>query len=117
MKKHIFIAALPFVLFTSLCASISGVAHADTSKYDVDLSIVDSSINPCDNFYQYACGGWLKKTEIPADRPMWNRSFSTIDLNNRIILNNLLAGYAAGKNVPANPYAKLMGDYYGACMD
>jgi endothelin-converting enzyme/putative endopeptidase len=92
-------------------------AYANDSKYDVDLSIVDPSVSPCDDFYQYACGGWIQKTEIPADRPMWNRSFSTIDLNNRIILNDLLKGYAAGKNEPPNPYARLMGDYYGACMD
>ncbi|MDR3606810.1 MAG: M13 family metallopeptidase [Oligoflexia bacterium] len=100
-----------------LAFQISPQGWASDGKFDIDLSILDKKVNPCDDFYQYACGAWLKKTEIPADRPMWNRSFSTIDENNRQTIRKLLEGYAAGKNSPSNPYSKLMGDYYGACMD
>ena len=98
-------------------ALLAGAQASAATPTDIDLSILDSKINPCTDFYQYACGGWLAKTEIPSDRPAWSRSFSTIDLNNRKILEGILKGYAAGKTKPANPYAKLLGDFYGACMD
>ena len=103
------------VLIALVCSSIS-LAATHQSK-DVDLSILDKKVDPCVDFYQYACGGWLAKTAIPSDRPMWNRSFSTIDLNNRTILNKILKDYAAGKKAPANPYAELLGNFYAACMD
>jgi putative endopeptidase len=48
---------------------------------------------------------------------VWNRSFSTIDLHNREILNKILKDYALGKDEPANPYSKLLGDFYDSCMN
>src|SRR4051812_29214919 len=44
----------------------------------VDEAALDPSAAPCTDLYQYACGGWLKATPIPEDRPAWSRSFDTI---------------------------------------
>lgn len=86
------------------------------AKTGVDKAALDPSTSPCDDFYQYACGGWIKSTEIPADEASWYRSFSVIHDRNEEILHQILEAYAKGENA-SDPYAKAMGDFYGSCMD
>ncbi|HUB07939.1 MAG TPA: M13 family metallopeptidase [Myxococcales bacterium] len=84
---------------------------------NVDLSIIDKSVAPCDDFYAYACNGWMAKTQIPPDRPLWNRSFSEIDERNLQLLRGYLEADAAGKGDPQDPYEQKLGDFWTSCMD
>src|SRR5438105_4045531 len=61
-----------------------------------DEGNLDKAVKPCDDFYQYACGGWLKRTEIPADRSRWG-SFGEIDERNLALLRHTLEEDAAGR--------------------
>ncbi|MDF2696382.1 MAG: Metallopeptidase, partial [Labilithrix sp.] len=100
----------------------SAVTAPDTTKSapavqsGVEKSALDPSTAPCDDFYQYACGGWIKATEIPGDEASWYRSFSVIHERNEEILHQILEAYARGEN-QSEPYAKALGDFYGSCMD
>ena len=81
----------------------------------LDASAMDRSVEPCNDFYQFACGGWLAKTEIPADKSRWSRGFDTITDGNERELRAILEDAAAGKST--DPVAKKIGAFYGACMD
>jgi putative endopeptidase len=76
---------------------------------------IDKSVDPCVDFYQYACGNWLKTTQIPGDRPEWD-SFSEVEEQNLAILRGILEKAAAG-GADRDAIDQKIGDFYGACMD
>jgi putative endopeptidase len=81
---------------------------------NLDLSAIDKSADPCTDFYQYACGNWVKDNPIPADQVRWVRSFSLLQERNLYELWQQLD--KAAKN-PAGPIEKKYGDYFAACMN
>ncbi len=81
----------------------------------VDVEALDRKADPCQNFYQFACGGWMSKTPIPDDQPAWTRSFNVIRERNETMLKEFLEKDATSPG--AEPYAKALGDFYASCMD
>jgi len=106
------------LLFASLAlAALCFGQSATSTKPPEGFSIrnIDKSVDPCVDFYQYACGNWLKNTTIPADQTEWV-SFNEIYERNLVTEQNILAK-AAAQTANRNALDQKIGDYYGACMD
>jgi len=81
----------------------------------LDLSALDKTANPCTDFYQYACGGWIAQNPIPADQPAWGR-FNELSDNNLLILRSILEK-AEIEKPGRSALDQKIGDFYASCMD
>jgi putative endopeptidase len=81
----------------------------------LDPALMDKSVDPCENFYQYSCGGWRKQNPIPADASRYGRPNEIIDANQLVLKSILEKAAAGGPGRSANE--QKIGDYYAACMN
>ncbi len=81
----------------------------------LDVNGMDKTADPCVDFYQYTCGGWMKNNPIPADQPRWS-VYGKLAQDNQRYLWGILDGLA--KNTDGrNARQQKIGDYFAACMD
>jgi endothelin-converting enzyme/putative endopeptidase len=82
------------------------------SRSGIDLTSLDKTADPCHDFYQFACGGWMASHPAPPDQPRYGR-FAELQDRNNLILKDILE--AAAK--PTSPTElRKVGDYYASCM-
>ncbi len=104
---------------TAVPPPASPVGPAPTYDPDLtgpDVAALDRSAPPCDDFYQFSCGGWMKATPIPEDEASWVRSFSVIHEQNQKTLREILERDAKG-DMRDDAYGQKLGDTWASCMD
>jgi putative endopeptidase len=95
-----------------------GVAQqaGDLASAGFDPANMDTTCKACDDFNQYANGGWLARNPIPSTHPSWG-SFNILNEANRENLRAILEEAARNSTAPKGSVEQKIGDYYAACMD
>ncbi|MEO7027898.1 MAG: M13 family metallopeptidase [Acidobacteriaceae bacterium] len=110
--------ALACVLFAASACSAQQPAPQPLTEMpyspSLDLSSMDRSVDPCVNFYAYACNGWKKLNPIPADQATWD-VYSKLANANQQFLWGILEQDA--KATDRTPVQQKVGDYFESCMN
>lgn len=114
--------AFPFVLAALCFLSADRLpagqqnAPAGSEARGVDLTSLDTTCEPCQDFYRFANGEWMKKNPVPEAYPRWGR-FDALAETNRDHLRQILEKAAANRGAAPGSNEQKIGDFYASCMD
>lgn len=97
-------------------ALVAGAAFAQTNEHGLDPRNFDTTVNPCEDFYQYANGNWMKNNPIPAQYGSWGSGHEVYE-RNLALLKQVLEEAAAVKDAPKGSITQKVGDFYATAMD
>src|SRR5215831_13699618 len=117
LLRAILFAVLPMTLVIGVVYTRVAAQQAEQKggTGGFDAKAIDRGVEPCNDFYQFACGTWMKENPIPADQATWGR-FSELTERNRATLRSLLEKVSDAKPGRSAIETKL-GDYYATCVD
>ena len=103
-----------FILSVVSAAQMAGERGPMPPLDHFNVDQVDRTLDPCADFFQYACSKWIKANPIPADQAAWN-AFGKLAIWNVAAVRNTLEEAAAAKD--RSLIQQIVGDYYASCMD
>jgi putative endopeptidase len=112
-------AAAAFVVLTGADLSFAQAPETPINEFPytpgLDVKAMDRSADPCVDFYQYSCGGWMKANPIPADQSSWS-VYGKLGQDNQRFLWGILDELSR-KTSGRNAAQQKIGDHFAACMD
>jgi predicted metalloendopeptidase len=108
--------ASPFRASLCLCLGLASFALVAQSRPGVDPANLDTTVKPCDDFYAFANGGWLKSHSLPADKARYG-AFEEVSERNRAILKQILEETSAKTTWAKGSLQQKVGDFYASGMD
>ena len=112
--RRIFAVLILCVAFLGVLKARGGSANS-TSGWGFSTANLDESCKPCDDFYEFAMGGWMKNNPIPPEFPSWG-SFTILADRNQASMRGILED-SMKANPPAGSNQQKIGDFYASCMD
>jgi putative endopeptidase len=109
------VLALAATLAVGTRVSAQNASAASPSAHGFDRADLDTTCKACDNFFQYANGGWIARNPIQPAYPSWGH-FNALQEHNQEILRKILEAAAASKSATGSIEQKI-GDFYASCMD
>ena len=105
--------------FSGLRARADGPGDGKAAGDDAPgfrVSDMDKTCKPCDDFFQYANGNWIKNNPIPAEYASWGSNVIVYE-NNQKQLHEILEAAAGNTGAAAGSNERKVGDFYASCMD
>ncbi len=109
------IALLVLLISGFVLAQTPSASPAIPETDHFNLDTVDTSVDPCTNFYQYSCKKWIAANPIPPDQAGWGHG-AKLNLWNQFVLRDVLEK-ASAPNASRSVVDQKIGDYYSSCMD